>query len=297
MTIEDQIKDEKLQYDINREAAKISALSSGKLDKYEYLTGEEILPSNQQQIIQQAKFNYSPLGKALEKQVKTIKDQGEKQVVALESLKDPDKKLPAIKDFIPMENLNPEIINEIKRIEEIEKKVDRNRMVYKGTNKTYDFRNFKTIRAFGNEIRNNVISLDTANIEQANLLSYISDFMKTKPQDLEKRKLRSDVLNGVTELVKGREMVLTAFRSGIFQVSKESQKGEGANASKGANEMLKVLTPNQMLKRLPIALAQVKAGNNSESLLNEIRQIVYSLYRSKEITKKVHNNVINSIKV
>ena len=65
----------------------------------------------------------------------------------------------------------------------------------------------------------------------------------------------------------------------------------------GANEMLKVLTPNQMLKRLPIALAQVKAGNNSESLLNEIRQIVYSLYRSKEITKKVYNNIINSIKV
>ena len=84
MTIEDQIKDEKLQYDINREAAKISALSSGKLDKYEYLTGEEILPSNQQQIIQQAKFNYSPLGKALEKQIKTIKDQGEKQVKVIQ---------------------------------------------------------------------------------------------------------------------------------------------------------------------------------------------------------------------
>ena len=60
---------------------------------------------------------------------------------------------------------------------------------------------------------------------------------------------------------------------------------------------LKILTPNQMLNRLPIALAQVKAGNNSESLLNEIRQIVYSLYRSKEITKKVYNNIINSIKV
>ena len=64
MTIEDQIKDEKLQYDINGEVAKISALSSAKLGKYEYLTGEEVLPSNQQQIIQQAKFNYSPLGKA-----------------------------------------------------------------------------------------------------------------------------------------------------------------------------------------------------------------------------------------
>ena len=84
MTIEDQIKDEKLQYDINREAAKISALSSGKLDKYEYLTGEEILPSNQQQIIQQAKFNYSPLGKALEKQRKTIEDLEGKQVKAIQ---------------------------------------------------------------------------------------------------------------------------------------------------------------------------------------------------------------------
>ena len=76
MTTEDQIKDEKIQYDINREAAKISALSSGKIDKYEYLTGEEILPSNQQQIIQQAKFAYSPLGKAFGKQIKTIEDQG-----------------------------------------------------------------------------------------------------------------------------------------------------------------------------------------------------------------------------
>ena len=65
MAIEDQIKDEKLQYDVNREAAKISALSSGKLDKYEYLTGEEILASNQQQIIEQAKFTYAPLGKRL----------------------------------------------------------------------------------------------------------------------------------------------------------------------------------------------------------------------------------------
>ena len=63
MTIEDQIRDEKLQYEINREAAKISALSSGKIDKHEFLTGEEILPSNQQQIIEQAKFAYSPLRK------------------------------------------------------------------------------------------------------------------------------------------------------------------------------------------------------------------------------------------
>ena len=89
MTIEDQIKDEKLQYDINREAAKISALSSGKIDKYEYLTGEEILPSNQRQFIEQAKFTYSPLGKAFEKQTKTTEDQGKKQVKAIQDNKRP----------------------------------------------------------------------------------------------------------------------------------------------------------------------------------------------------------------
>ena len=87
MTINDRIRNEKLRYDIDREAAKISALSSGKLHKCEYLTGEDILPSNQQQMIQQAKFTYSPLGKAFEKQIKTIEDQGKKQVDPLKNLK------------------------------------------------------------------------------------------------------------------------------------------------------------------------------------------------------------------
>ena len=64
----------KLQYDINRKAAKISDLSSGKIERYEYLTGEQILPSNQKQITEQAKFTYSPLGKPFEKQIKTFED-------------------------------------------------------------------------------------------------------------------------------------------------------------------------------------------------------------------------------
>ena len=78
MTIDDKIRNEKLKNDINREVAKISALLSGKIDKYECLTGEEILPSNQRKIIEQAKFPYSPLGKAFEKQT-------EKQVGAIKS--------------------------------------------------------------------------------------------------------------------------------------------------------------------------------------------------------------------
>ena len=64
MTINDHIRDEKLRCYINRQAAKVSALSSGKIHKYEYHTGQDILPSNQQQIIVQARFTYSPLGKA-----------------------------------------------------------------------------------------------------------------------------------------------------------------------------------------------------------------------------------------
>ena len=72
---------------LNREAAKISALSSGKIHKYEYLTGEDILPSNQQQIIEQAKFTYSLLGKDFEKQIKIIEDQAQKQAEAIENKK------------------------------------------------------------------------------------------------------------------------------------------------------------------------------------------------------------------
>ena len=74
----------------------------------------------------------------------------------------------------------------------------------------------------------------------------------------------------------------------ILEARKLAREQEG--------EGIKILTPNQMLKRLPIALAQIKAGNNSERLLNEIRQIVYYLYRSKKITKMLYNNIINSIK-
>ena len=122
MTIDDGIRDEKLQYDINREATKISALLSDKIHKYQYLTGKDILPSNQQQIIEQAKFPCWSLGKAFEKQMKTIEDQGKKQVEALNTLKSDNKKL-AIEDTIPKcVFANDEAIEEFNKIKEIEKK-------------------------------------------------------------------------------------------------------------------------------------------------------------------------------
>ena len=124
MTIDDQIKDEKIQYNVNREALKLSASSSGKTYKYEYLIGENILPSSQQKIIEQAKFTYSPSGKAFEKQIKTIEDQGQKQVNALNSLNSDDNKL-EIKNqdiFSKSAFANDEAKKELSKILKIEKK-------------------------------------------------------------------------------------------------------------------------------------------------------------------------------
>ena len=102
MTIENKIRDEKLQYHINGEAAKIPALSSGKIDKHEYLAGEEIIPPDQRKMIEQVKFAYSLLRKVFEKQTKTIEEQRKKQVEALEVL-DPEKNQPSI--FQPFETI------------------------------------------------------------------------------------------------------------------------------------------------------------------------------------------------
>ena len=296
MTIEDQIKDEKLQYDINREAAKISALSSGKIDKYEYLTGEQILPSNQQQIIQQAKFTYSPLGKALEKQAKTIEDQGKKQVKAIQD----NKQLVNInndndyKDKLLLSRerkIFKDIYNKrLDKIEELNNKIDYNNLNYVvvGTDDKYNFNNLDDPLTLLSNIKKGQISMGKAIEEQCNFRKYLNLIRIGNKNDNQKRTLANIIVfynarDKATQFIRDYGgMILEARNQAL-----EEQFGKG----------LKILTPNQMLKRLSIALAQIKAGNNSESLLNEIRQIVYSLCRSKEITKKVYNNIINSIKV
>ena len=118
MTIDNKIRDEKLQYDINRKAEKISALSSGKIDQNEYLTGEKILSRDQSRVIEHAKFTYSPLGKALLKEIKTIENQGEKQVEALKILKpiQHEQKPKLIEGIFPKDLQNCEIKNELSEI-------------------------------------------------------------------------------------------------------------------------------------------------------------------------------------
>ena len=107
----------------------------------------------------------------------------------------------------------------------------------------------------------------------------------------EKTTKQKGLINNITRCYLSREEVINFFRDYIEMLSHANynakQNGKG----------FKILTSKQMLQRLPIALAQVKAGNNSESLLNEIRQIIYYLYQSKQITKKVYNNIIKSIDV
>ena len=117
MTIDDKLKDEKLQDDIKREAAKISALSLGKIDKYEFFTDQEVLQSDQSRIIEQTKFTYFPLSKALEKQIKTLEDQRIKQAEALKALKpEENQKLESIEGLSPKIMKNIEIKNEINNI-------------------------------------------------------------------------------------------------------------------------------------------------------------------------------------
>ena len=181
MTINDQIRDEKLQYDSNREAVKILALSSGKIHKYEYLTGEDILPSNQQ-IIEQAKFTYSPLGKAFEKQIKTIEDKGQKQIDALKSLK-PKEQTKSMEEIFPEGYDSVEIKSELNKIKEYKKKVNRKNMIYYSSKELFDFRIFKTIRSFGDDIYSNKITINEADQEQSDLVEYILNFNnKTRPK-------------------------------------------------------------------------------------------------------------------
>ena len=198
MTINDQIRDEKLWYDSNREAAKISALSSGKIHKYECLTAEDIFPSalssgkihkyecltaedifpsNQQQIVEQAWFTYSPLGKAFEKQIKTIEDQEQKQVQAVNTLKSNNHL--TIEDVIPKIALNnDEAKKKLDKIKEIEKNVDRKKLVYETNEYTYSFKKFQTIKTFGRDIYEAKITLEEADKYQTNLLAEIMNFKK-----------------------------------------------------------------------------------------------------------------------
>ena len=179
MTINDEIKDEKIKYDINREEAKTSSLSYRKIDKYEYLTGEEILPFDRSRIMEQAKFTYSRLVKAFEKQIKTTEDQGEKQIKAIE---DHGKQLAKYSDekkessrHLKQKQIFEEVTN--KRMEEIRdlrKQINFDSLTYNYNGKTApkNFIGFKGSLGFYKNIKEGYTTLEKAEIKHLILTDY-----------------------------------------------------------------------------------------------------------------------------
>ena len=162
----------------------------------------------------------------------------------------------------------------LNEIEEMNNKIDYDDLDYVILSKhmEYNFSIEKDPRSLLKAIKDGEISLKEARDRQRNDLQYLNIIRKGHKNSVQKRNL-SNIENQFNAREKAIKFI-EDYGSMVLEARRLAKEQEG----KGANEMLKILTPNQMLKRLTIALAQVKAGNNSESLLNEIRQIVYSLY-------------------
>ena len=138
-----------------------------------------------------------------------------------------------------------------------------------------------------NAIKNSQIKFSEAKNKQNEFLNKLSN-IKIGRKTLEQEK----IINNLERFYLSRQEVINFFRD-FTEMLSDANYNAKQNETKGKG--LKILTPKQMIQRLPIALAQVKAGNNSENLLNEIHQIIYSFYQSKEITKKVCNKLIKSL--
>ena len=133
-----------------------------------------------------------------------------------------------------------------------------------------------------NNIKNAGISIKRVEQNQEQFKSSLNEIKRRNPKN--KSKVQLNTTKNIKNLYESRKKVIKLYNNYAKIMSEAKYK---TKYGKG----LKILTPKQTLQRLPIALAQVKAGHNSENLLNEIKQIVYSLYHSKEITKKVYNNI------
>ena len=158
---------------------------------------------------------------------------------------------------------------------------------YVGPTKDVSFYEYMDSKELFNAIKNSRIKFSEVKNKQNEFLNKLNNIKIGKKTTKQK-----GVINNITRFYLSREEVINFFRDYVEMLSDANYNAK-QNETKGKG--LKILTPKQMLQRLPIALAQVKAGNNSGNFLNEIRQIVYSLYQSKEITKKVCNNLIRSL--
>ena len=163
--------------------------------------------------------------------------------------------------------------NKIYKIKKWEEKIRRKDFLYKTNKYKYDFQQYETISSFGDsKYYHQKISTDEGDIDKSSLLDGLKDFNeKARPKTAEGKNKKWNTYKGAFAFYEGPELILNAFRRGAFSIKSQ---GKG----------LRILTSKQMLERLPIALAQVKASNTYENWLNEIRQIIYCLYWTKEVT-------------
>ena len=158
---------------------------------------------------------------------------------------------------------------------------------YVGPTKDVSFCEYRDSKELFNTMKNSGTKFSEVLNKQREFLNKLNTVKIGKKTPEQK-----EVIDNLKKFDNSREEVIDFFRYYVEMLSDANYSAK-QNETKGKG--LKILIPKQMIQRLPIALAQVKAGNNSENLLNEIRQIVYSLYQSKEITKKVYNNLIKSL--
>ena len=222
---------------------------------------------------------------------KTIEDQGEKQIKAIQNQKNVKtiKKYDFDRKDRPWISKQREIFNELadKRLNEITelyKNVNLDDLIYryKGDTPNEEVNTYDNALDLIDKIKNGEIKLLEAKNDQINFKSSLGEI---KRGNNKKRSKEQKIA------LYNRNEAIKFFDDYYLMVSEAKTKAKNKTTGSG----LKILTPKQMLQGLPIVLAQVKAGNTSENLLNEIRQIVYSPYRAKEITKKVYNNIIKSI--
>ena len=214
-----------------------------------------------------------------------MKIRDKKQIDALEKLK-PKEQTKPIEDKSTSQSkaaiIFSDLISKRKRImTELYDSVDYNNLnfEYVGPSKSVSFYEYMDSNQLFNAIKNNQIKFSQVKNKYNEFLNKLNEVNMG-----EKTGEQKNVIDNLNKFYNSREEVINFLRDYIEMLS-DSNYNPKQNETKGTG--LKILTPKQMLQRLPITLAQVKAGNNSESLLNETRQIVYSLYQSKQINVDV----------
>ena len=358
--LDDKIKANNVQYDLDRMNAEVSAYSSGDLTKYEYLTKKDL--GYKPDAVEKVKFEYSPIGKVftdgLAKEnkskkvglfkrskniednlvevddnnnkvgifriIKDIKDRGIKidnDDEAVREIRERIKEL--IDDGVKVNNfdeMKKEIIDHVKKLKDqgADVKVDEdqiNDLINKIFNEKYEKYTRKTY--IESEIDKFLEKYEYKNIS----ISYGKDKNKFNTEEITKslKKLRNKLINFSKFYEEYNKFMDNVVKFEYYKSEKEpgsvspNQKKMGRSArdlrdivylynlksdsdTSKKGEGLRILTDKQMLHRLPILLAQIEAGNYSIKLKNEARQILYSLYRSKVLTKTVYNNLIKSIR-